>query len=218
MFTWHGYGIGIYPTQVSPCLCSHTVAWHSWRCHSWRRRRAWGRRRMINFLPWKCHGCCRMRTGGRTRWLARNHDRNEVLCVALFPSPVFDEMWFLTIDPFVGISVFIAKLSERQYCWRILEDFHSQEYIQFFDKLWPLPCVCTSPLAVMTIVGLHDFVKVSISPEFKSFLLIMCIDAPESTTNSRSSGLRIDGAGKPVRSEGEKNAALFFSFNFEDAF
>ena len=42
-------------------------------------------------------------------------------------------MWFLTVDPFMGISVFIAKLSERQYCWRILEDFHSQEYIQFFD-------------------------------------------------------------------------------------
>ena len=30
-------------------------------------------------------------------------------------------------------------------------------------------CVCTSPLAVMTIVGLHDFVKVSISASFKSF-------------------------------------------------
>ena len=42
-------------------------------------------------------------------------------------------MWFLTIDPFVGISVFIAKLFERQYCWRVIEDFHSQEYIQFFD-------------------------------------------------------------------------------------
>ena len=42
-------------------------------------------------------------------------------------------MWFLTIDPFVGIPVFIAKLSERQYCWRVIEDFHSQEYIQFFD-------------------------------------------------------------------------------------
>ena len=42
-------------------------------------------------------------------------------------------MWFLTIDPFVGISVFIAKLSKRQYCWRVFEDFHSQEYIQFFD-------------------------------------------------------------------------------------
>ena len=30
-------------------------------------------------------------------------------------------------------------------------------------------CVCTSPSAVMTFVGLHDFVKVSISTEFKSF-------------------------------------------------
>ena len=62
----------------------------------------------------------------------------------------------------------------------------------------------------MTIVRLHDFVKVSISALLKSFLLIMCIDAPESTTNSRSSGLRFD-AGKHVLSEGEKNVALFFS-------
>ena len=36
------------------------------------------------------------------------------------------ETWFLTVDPFVRISVFIAKLSERQYCWRVFEDFHSQ--------------------------------------------------------------------------------------------
>ena len=56
----------------------------------------------------------------------------------------------------------------------------------------------------MTILGLHDFVKVSISAEVKSFLLIMCIDVPESTTNT----------GKHLFSEGEKNAALFFSFNF----
>ena len=38
--------------------------------------------------------------------------------------PVSNEMWFLTIDSFVGIPVFIAKLSERQYCWRVFEDFH----------------------------------------------------------------------------------------------
>ena len=31
-------------------------------------------------------------------------------------------------------------------------------------------CVCTSPLAVMTIVGLHDFVKVSISASLKSLV------------------------------------------------
>ena len=40
---------------------------------------------------------------------------------------------FLTIDPFIRISVFIAKLSERQYCWRVFEDFHSQEFSQIFD-------------------------------------------------------------------------------------
>ena len=73
-------------------------------------------------------------------------------------------------------------------------------------------CVCTSPLPVVTIVGLHDFVKVSISASLKSFLLIICIDAPESTTNSRSSGLRVD-AGRHLFSESEKNVA-FFSFSF----
>ena len=46
----------------------------------------------------------------------------------------------------------------------------------------------------------------------------MCIDAPESTTNSRSSGLRFDGAGRHQFSEGEKNAAVFFSFNFMGCF
>ena len=74
-------------------------------------------------------------------------------------------------------------------------------------------CVCTSPLGVMTIVGLHDFIKVSISALLKSFLLIICIDAPESTTNSRSSSLRVD-AGRHLFSEGEKNVALSCSFNF----
>ena len=62
------YGIGIYPSQVSPCLSGDTLAWHSWRCHDWWDRRAWGRRRMINFLPWRCHGCWRGQATGRTRW------------------------------------------------------------------------------------------------------------------------------------------------------
>ena len=67
----------------------------------------------------------------------------------------------------------------------------------------------------MTIEGLHDyFVKVSISASFKSFLLIIYIDAPESTTNSRSSSLRFDGVGRHLLSESEKNAAFYFSFIF----
>ena len=74
-------------------------------------------------------------------------------------------------------------------------------------------CVCTSPLAVMSVAGLHDVAIVSISAEFKSFLLIICIDAPESTTNSLSSGLIVDGAGRHQFSEGEKNVVFCFSFN-----
>ena len=42
----------------------------------------------------------------------------------------------------------------------------------------------------------------------------MRIDAPKATTNSLSSGLRVDGGGRHQFSEGEKHVALFFSFNF----
>ena len=52
--------------------------------------------------------------------------------------------------------------------------------------------------SVNTTVGVLDLVTVSISPELNDFWLIMCFDAPESTTNSRSSGLMVDaGAGIP---------------------
>ena len=123
-------------------------------------------------------------------------------------------MWFLTIDPFVGISVFIAKLSKRQYCWRVFEDFQSQEFCQFFDIHRSLFMRLHFSIGVYDYRRtLHHFVKVSISVLLKSFLLIMCIDAPESTTNSRSSGLRVDGAGRHLFSEGEKNVALSRSFN-----
>ena len=60
-------------------------------------------------------------------------------------------MWFLTVDPLVRISVFIAKLSKRQYCWRILEDYHSQEYIQFFD----VHCGLFMPLHFS--IGCYDY-------------------------------------------------------------
>ena len=46
--------------------------------------------------------------------------------------------------------------------------------------------VYNSPLAVITVVGILDFGRVSGSAELKSFSISMCIDAPESTTNSRS--------------------------------
>ena len=122
-------------------------------------------------------------------------------------------MWLLTVDPFIRISVFIANLSKRQYCWRVSRTFIVKNISNSWTYTVASSCVCTSPLAVMTIVGLHDFVKVSISASLRSFLLIMCSDAPESTTNSRPPGLRLD-AGRHLFSEGEKNVAFSCSFNF----
>ena len=64
----------------------------------------------------------------RRIWQAWNHNKNEVLRVALYPNPVLNEMWFLTVDPFIRISVFIAKLSERQNWWRVFGHFQSRIY------------------------------------------------------------------------------------------
>ena len=64
-----------------------------------------------------------------------------------------------------------------------------------------------SPLAVITTVGFLDLRKVSSSSELKSFLL-MCIDAPGSTTNSRSSGLFEVGASIALAAIEEQNVAL----------
>ena len=71
--------------------------------------------------------------------------------------------------------------------------------------------VCTSPQAVKTVIGLLDVVTVSNSALLRSFLLIMCIDAPESTTNSLSSGVIDDGEGSYQFSEGEKNVVFYVS-------
>ena len=180
--SWHSHWRGVTLSSILS-FSSLSITYCRW----W--RRAWRRCGTMTPMSWRCPWSWRIRSWRRNCWQAWNHNRIEVLRIANYPNPVFYEMWFLTIDPFVGIPVFIAKLSERQYCWRVFEDFHSQEYIQFVDI--NSSCVCTSPLTVMTIVGLHDFVKVSISASLKSFLLSICIDAPKSTTNSRSSSLRV---------------------------
>ena len=169
---------------------------------------------MINLLSWRCHWCWRRKTGGRTHWQARYHDRNEVLRVALYSNTVFNEMRFLTVDLFGRIPCSSQSFPSDKNAGVSSRTSIVKNKTNSLTKTVASSCVCTSPLALMTIVGLHEIVKVSISASFKSFLLIMCIDAPESTTNSRSSGLRFDGAGRHQFSEGEKNAALFFSFNF----
>ena len=114
----------------------------------------------------------------------------------------FFDRWSTRMSIRVHRKAFLAIKNS----WRILEDFHCQErYPVPWHKLWPLH----ASALYHWLFGLFDVVKLSNSAEFKSFLLIMCIDASESTTNSLSSGLRVDGAGKHQFSEREKNAVLF---------
>ena len=126
-------------------------------------------------------------------------------------------MWFLTVDPLIRISVFIAKLSERYCCWRVLENFHSQESNQFFD------IHCGPFMRLHFSTGCCDCRKTTrlrqgpFQQNSSPFCWSYAFDAPESTTNSLSSGLRFD-ASKHLFSEGEKNVALFFSFNFQNTF
>ena len=63
----------------------------------------------------------------------KKHNSNEVLRVALCSNPVFNEMWFLTVDPFKRKSSFIAELSERQYCWRV---FRGLSLSRTYPILW----------------------------------------------------------------------------------
>ena len=96
-------------------------------------------------------------------------------------------MWFLTIDPFVGFSVFIAKLSEQQYCWRVIEDFHSQEYIQFFDIH---NCLF---MRLHFSIGGDDYRRTARRRRSIHLSITQVLFTRRSRpTNSRSSGLRVD--------------------------
>ena len=129
----------------------------------------------------------------------------------MYPNPVLNEMWFSPLIHSQEYPFSSQSFPSDNTAGVFSRTFIVKNISNSLTYTVASSCVCTSPLAVMIFVGLNDFVKVSISEEFKSFLLIICIDAPESTTNSRSSGLRFDGAGRHLFSEGEGNAALFFS-------
>ena len=178
--SWHRHWKVITFSSILSFLSLITT----WCCCRWWRR-AWRKSRTKTLLSWRCPWSWLIRIGRRTRWQAWKHDRNEVLRVALCSNPVLNEMCFMTVDPFIRLSVFIEKLFKRQYCWRVFEDFHSEEYIQFFD----IHCVFFMRLHFST--GGNDYRRIT---RFRQsihfsitqvFFTVKCIDAPESTTNFR---------------------------------
>ena len=124
-------------------------------------------------------------------------------------------MWFLTIDPFVG-----HPFSSQ--------NFPSDNTAGVFSKTFIVKNISNSLTYTNCLfmrlhfsIGGYDYrgttrfrQKYPFQLLLKSFLLIMCIDALESTTNSLSSGFNVD-AGRHLFSEDEKNAALSCSFNFD---
>ena len=60
-------------------------------------------------------------------------DFSRLHCIRI---PLLMRCGFLTVDPFVRVSMFIAKHHQRYNCWRILGDFHCQECIQFHNCLF----------------------------------------------------------------------------------
>ena len=97
---------------------------------------------------------------------------------------------FLTADPLIGISVVLRrvfKAIEKQAFLRVIALSRvdlDRERILVAPRLYALP-----PLVVSTTVFYLNLRETYNSSELKCFLLIMCIDDDESTTNSRSSGL-----------------------------
>ena len=110
-----------------------------------------------------------------------------------------DEMWFLATGPMVTVLKFFAEFSKWRNCQCI---FHTNK---FNSRTYTVPSsfACNSSLAVITTVGFFGILTVFNSAEFRSFLLTMCMLAPESTTNSLSSGFMVDVAGKIHSSESE---------------
>ena len=107
---------------------------------------------------------------------------------------IFDEMWFLTTGPMVVVpwssqsfpSERTPGVSSRSIT--VTSKSNSRTYTVASSF------VSTSPLAVATVVGFLETFAVSKSAELRSFLLTMCILAPESTTNCPSSGFIVDAA------------------------
>ena len=119
----------------------------------------------------------------------------------------------MTAGPLVGIPVILSELPERERTAgvpsRSITVTNKSNSLTFVVAS---SLVCTSPLAVITVVGLLDVIMVSNSAELRSRLLTRCILVPESTTNSLSSVSFVEASGSTHSSEGVWNGALYKVF------
>ena len=148
-----------------------------WRWSRWGWRRWWRMTLLFRTCLWS-----RWRSR-RWTWQAWNHERNEVFRIANYPNPFLMRCGFWPLIHSWEYPFSSQSFPSDNTAGVFLRTFIVKNISNSLTYTVVWSSVCTSPLAVMTVAGLHDFVKVSISALLKSFLLIMCIEAPESTTN-----------------------------------
>ena len=99
----------------------------------WRRRagrRCW----VMTLLSWKCPRSWWVRSRRRTWTSLESQKKTKSSVLQGIRIPFFNEMWFFDHSSIRRNIPFSSQsFPRRQYCWRVFEDFHSQEYIQFFD-------------------------------------------------------------------------------------
>ena len=100
----------------------------------------------------------------------------------------------------------LTEFPQGQNCRRFFKKHKFDKYVQLFD-------IFRRFLSCLHVVGLLDVLMVSNSAELRSFLLTKSILAPESTTNSLSSGSFVDAAGSTHSPTGKWNVALSFSLS-----
>ena len=146
-----------------------------------RRRRAGRRCWAMAHLSWKCPRSWWVRSRRRI-WQAWNHNRERSFSVLhCITNPVLNEMWFLTVDPIHKNIRFHCKAFRATIllaCFRGLSI-----YPILLTYTVASSCVCTSPLTFMTMRRTPRFRQsIHFSITQVLFLLIICIDARESTT------------------------------------
>ena len=139
--------------------------------------------------------------------------RSSPCCNCKVSESRLNEMWLLSIDPFVRISGFIAKLSKRQYCWRVFEDFQNQGYFKFFDVH---RCLF---IRLHFSIGGYDYRKTARFRQSIHCSRIQVLVADHvhwrSGIDNKISFLKFKSwCSKHLISEGEKNVALSCFFNF----
>ena len=95
-----------------------------------------------------------------------------------------------------------ATLPQGRTHTRRFEDPHGSARRLLTARLW-------GPHLLATVRTVSNYA------ELRSFRLNMCIDAPECTTSSLSSGFIADGGGRHHTSESEKKVALSFSLSLK---